>query len=88
MAKYNERKLEILELLEAGFETSREIADACGISQSCASALLSRYWRFGLLHRYTAPLNNEKIYTISESGSNRTLWLREHLKSQWTRSEG
>jgi hypothetical protein len=54
--------------VEAGFDTSDVIAEYCGISQSCASTLLAHYWRQGLLHRNTGPLNNEKIYDLSERG--------------------
>jgi hypothetical protein len=50
---YNKRKHEILELVKIGYETSSEIAEACGISQTCASTLLKRYWDWGLLNRYT-----------------------------------
>ena len=78
-AGYNERKLEILELVEAGFETSDVIADACGISLSCASSLLYRYWRWGLLSRYTASLFNQKVYSISDKGEERLDWLRSEL---------
>ena len=77
MVGYNERKLMILELVEAGFTTSSEIADECGISHSCASSLLSRYWSFGLLSRYTGELYNEKIYDITERGSERLDFLRD-----------
>lgn len=75
-AGYNERKLVILGLLEAGFETSDEIADACGISQSGAASLLLRYWRQGLLHRYTGPRDNVKVYSVREKGEERLEWLR------------
>jgi DNA-binding MarR family transcriptional regulator len=78
-AKYNERKLEILELVEAGFDTSDIIAEYCGISQSFASTLLAHYWRQGLLHRYPGPLNNEKIYDLSERGNERIAWLQSTI---------
>lgn len=76
-ARFNERKLEILELVEAGFEASSEVADACGITQSCASSLMGRYWRQGLLHRYTASYDNLKVYSLSEKGLERIDWLRK-----------
>jgi DNA-binding PadR family transcriptional regulator len=79
LAGYNERKHEILELIEVGYETSKEIAEACGISHSCASTLLSRYWKFGLLRRYTGELYNEKIYEITERGYERLNYLRETI---------
>ena len=80
-ARRNERKIEILELVEAGFNTSDIIAEYCGISQSCASTLLAHYWKQGLLHRNTGPMYNEKIYEISERGYERMEWLKK------TRSE-
>ena len=64
-AGFNERKLEILMLVKDGLQTSREVADTCGISLSCASALLSRYWRQSLLRRYTDTQFNLKIYSLS-----------------------
>ena len=70
-ARRNERKLEILELVEAGFDTSDIIAENCGISQSCASTLLAHYWKQGSLHRYTGPVYNEKRYDTSERGYQR-----------------
>ena len=79
MAGYNERKHEILELIEAGYTTSNEIAEACGISHSCASTLLGRYWKFGLLSRYTGELYNEKIYEMTERGYERLSYLRETI---------
>jgi DNA-binding PadR family transcriptional regulator len=79
LAGYNERKHEILELIEAGYETSNEIADACGVSHSCASTLLGRYWKFGLLSRYTGELYNEKIYEITDRGYERLNYLRETI---------
>lgn len=84
-AKYNERKLEILELVEAGYTTSREIADSCGISHSCAATHLGRYWRMGLLSRYTADLNNEKIYDITKRGNERLDYLRESVLERMER---
>ena len=77
MAGYNERKLEILELVEAGFNTSTEIVEACGISHSCAASHLLRYWKMGLLSRSTAELFNEKIYDISVRGLERLDYLRD-----------
>jgi len=81
---FNERKLEILELVEAGFSTSSDIADACGISQSCAATLLARYWRFGLLNRYTASMYNRKEYNITERGLERIHYLRETVFRDWS----
>jgi len=81
---FNERKLEILELVEAGFSTSSDIADACGISQSCAATLLARYWRFGLLNRYTASRFNRKEYTITGRGFERIHYLRETVFKNWS----
>ena len=82
MAGYNEHKHEILELIDAGYETSYEIAEACGISHSCASTLLSRYWKFGLLSRYTGELYNEKIYEMTERGYERLSYLRETIRER------
>ena len=70
-AGFNERKLEILILVNDGLQTSREVADTCGISLSCASALLSRYWRQSLLRRYTDTRFNQKIYSLSDKGLKR-----------------
>ena len=74
---FNERKLEILELVQVGFSTSSEIADACDISQTCAATLLARYWSFGLLNRYTASRYNRKEYSITLKGLERISFLRE-----------
>jgi hypothetical protein len=80
---FNERKLEILELVEAGFSTSSDIADACGISQSCAATLMARYWSFGLLNRYTASRYNWKEYSITLKGVERIFYLRETVFEDW-----
>jgi hypothetical protein len=74
-AKYNERKLETLELIEAGFDTPDIIAEYCGISQSWPPRR-ARDWRQGSLNRYTGSLNNEKIYDLSDRGYERIAWLK------------
>lgn len=79
MAGYNERKLMILELVAAGYTTSKEIANVCGISHSCASCSLARYWSQGLLTRSTAELYNEKIYSIPGRGLERLDLLRANV---------
>jgi DNA-binding MarR family transcriptional regulator len=84
---YNKRKYEILELVEIGYETSSEIAEACGISQTCASTLLKRYWDWGLLNRYTGHLNNEKIYSLTDRGLERLNYLRETVYERMDEEE-
>jgi predicted transcriptional regulator len=66
----------ILELIATGPTTSKEIAYVCGISHSCASSSLARYWRQGLLTRSTAEWYNEKIYSITGRGFERLHFLR------------
>lgn len=79
-ARRNERKLQILEEVASGSDTSSEIALSLGISQTNASTLLKWYWRQGLLWRYTAELNNEKIYEVTPKGYARIEWLRERFQ--------
>ena len=73
----NERKLQILEEVASGNDTSSGIAQSLGISQTNASELLRRYWTQGLLWRYTAELNNEKIYETTPKGDDRIEWLQK-----------
>jgi DNA-binding MarR family transcriptional regulator len=73
----NERKLQILEEVALGNDTSSGIAQSLGISQTNASELLRRYWTQGLLWRYTAELNNEKIYEVTPKGDDRIEWLQK-----------
>ncbi len=84
---FNERKLEILELVNEGFSTSSEIAEACGISQSCTATLLARYWKFGLLNRYTASRYNRKEYRITLKGLERISYLQETVFEDWSDDE-
>ena len=87
MAGFNERKHEILELVEIGYKTSSEIAEACDISQTCASTLLKRYHDWGLLSRYTGDLNNEKIYSLTDRGLERLNYLRESVYERMDEDE-
>ena len=64
---------------EAGFATGSEIAEYRGVTHGCQSSLLRRYWKHGLLHRFSGE-GKEKVYTLSDRGSERLEWLESELE--------
>ena len=77
MAKYNQRKAEVLEFLEGrGESTASEVAQGLGITPINASRLLGHYHRQGLLGRRTISRFGEKSYCITEKGRERLDWIR------------
>jgi hypothetical protein len=71
---------------EVGFTTGAEIAEHRGVTHGCQSTLLRRYWRFGLLDRYSGE-GKEKIYTLSSTGVNRLAWLEEQFEDDYDYSK-
>lgn len=78
MVERNQRKVEVLEVIEqVGNITASQLAEVLGISHTNASALLLRYWKYGLLNRYTVPNHNMKVYSIKERGRERLVYLQQ-----------
>lgn len=72
--QYNQRKTELLELLDGGGSwTSREVADHLGMSLSAASHALRRLWKQGLLSRHQVPTPGVRAfgYQIADRGRDR-----------------
>ena len=86
-ARFNEQKLEILLEVLNGEETASGVAESIGITHCNASTSLARYWKQGLLNRQTAPMYNEKIYTITAKGIDRMNWLIDELESSDTEED-
>jgi hypothetical protein len=61
-----------------GFATGRMVSEYRGLTHGSQSTLLRRYWKFGLLHRCTR-VGKEKVYALSERGSERLAWLEEYF---------
>lgn len=78
---FNQRKAEVLELLEGGEKaTASDVARELGITLVNASRLLGLYFREGLVKRRTINWFGEKRYYIAEKGRERLGWiLREEL---------
>lgn len=75
-AGYNERKKQILELLNGREMTAKEVAKETGIDEHTARHHLLRYWRENLLTRSEGGFvpgagNNPYLYTTSDNGRNR-----------------
>ena len=80
MSVANEAKYDTLHYIDSvGFATGKEIADHRGCTHGSQSTLLRRYWRFGLLDRFPGE-GKTKIYTLTEKGYSRLLWLKEQFK--------
>ncbi len=85
----NERKTEILSLLEdGGWWTASGVAGALGLSLTNASELLRRYHKNGLLvrQRLTCPRAPPRAYSyrITDKGIDRLSWLQnESQKGGW-----
>jgi DNA-binding MarR family transcriptional regulator len=78
----NEAKFETLNFIdEFGFARSSEIAEFRDVTHGCQSTLLRRYWKQGLLHRFSGE-GKEKIYTLSERGEERLDWLRGQFEPE------
>ena len=74
-SKYNEAKLEILQIMSGGDGmTGAILADIRGTTHGCTSSQLRSYWRQGLLDRFSGE-SKEKIYFISDQGMERLDWL-------------
>ena len=72
-ARFNERKRQILSLLDGRWMTAREVAGACGIKYRTARAHLLRYRRYGLLAEREGRVipgggSEPNRYTLSERG--------------------
>jgi DNA-binding MarR family transcriptional regulator len=79
----NEAKYETLKYLEeVEVATGSEIASFRNITHGCQSTLLKRYWKFGLLHRFSGE-GKEKVYSLSERGHERLEWLEEQFKDMY-----
>jgi len=75
---YNELKLEILEEADNWKSfTASDMANALSHTYANIAMALLRYHRMGLLSRYTANMNNEKIYALTDRGRERLDWLTE-----------
>ena len=73
---YNERKKQILKLLDGQEMTAKDVAEETGISEHTARHHLLRYWRENLLIRSGGEFvpgtgNNPYLYTTSDNGRNR-----------------
>lgn len=80
MRGFNERKAEILELLDRmGESTALDVAGALGITQINSSRLLGLYFREGLTRRRTIDRFGTKSYQITERGRKRLNWIRGGL---------
>jgi DNA-binding transcriptional ArsR family regulator len=78
-ARFNERKIQILRLLDGRWMTAREVAEACGIKYRTAQAHLLRYRRYGLVLRKGGEIrpgrgSDPYVYTISPLGRRRLSW--------------
>jgi len=74
--RYNERKLEVLDILNKERNlTARQILDRIDedITMKCLTALLTRYHRFGYLHR--EKNHNKFIYKLNPCGIKKLNWL-------------
>jgi DNA-binding PadR family transcriptional regulator len=73
---YNERKLQVLELLEDGSWWSGPLLSShTDLSPAAATVMLRHYWRDGLLvSQWQYPY---RYFSISESGRQRLALLRE-----------
>ncbi len=78
-AGFNERKAQVLALLarEGDWVSSREVAQAFGISRTNAATLLRGYSGDGLARRrkVTGPFPTYYEFMIGESGRKKLIWL-------------
>lgn len=76
MMRFNERKTEILKLLEAGEElTASEVSQRLGIARINTSRLMGLYYREGLLGRRVVNKFGELSYRITDRGRRRLRWI-------------
>jgi len=77
MADRGERQRLVFELIrELGWVTSRDVADAFGLSKSGAATELSRYRVQGFLHRERVPGIGPPVYQyrLNKSGEDKARW--------------
>lgn len=81
--KYNERKVNILEIINnANYPiTSREITKKTNVSLSCITALLKRYHDFGYVRRKKND-NNKYIYSLNKKGVKTLNYLLKVIKEE------
>jgi len=77
-------KIRVLEAFQSGvwgaWMTSQEVAFACDLSLTNASALLRHYCRQGLLRRQRNPaVPKGYFYFLTEAGQNRFVFLTETI---------
>lgn len=78
---YNELKLEVLKESHNWKEfTAGEMVNALGRTHCSIAMALLRYWRQGLLSRYTIH-RNEKVYALTDRGRERLDWLLEQVST-------
>ncbi len=77
--KHNERKLNILEIINSSDKplTSKEITKKTNVSLSCITALLTRYHGFGYVSRKKND-NNKFIYYLNKNGEKMLNYLLEN----------
>lgn len=74
---YNKLKLKILEEFENWEDvTAGDMANALGRTHCSIAMAMLRYYRQGLLSRYTI-YRNEKVYALTVRGHERLDWLME-----------
>ncbi|MGD0496452.1 MAG: hypothetical protein ABSB28_10540 [Candidatus Bathyarchaeia archaeon] len=77
MARYNERKLQVLEYVrQHPTTTSSDLASALDLEIHNARTLLKKYSRQGLLSRRSTDSWGTRIHEITEKGLRRLKWLR------------
>lgn len=80
-AKFNERKISILESIKDGTETISELSDEAGISESTVRSLLRKYENQGLVEKEKGdviPYGGRKPnrYSITDRGENKLNYLK------------